>query len=107
MPAADVRNWDNRHHLHPWDAMWSFGAADRTVTAGGEGIYLYDDQGRLLCRYPAAAVPRLEGLVTGAQVLPTLGSGAIPPEVTTVSPRHARELTSADGELRFHSGPPG
>jgi hypothetical protein len=48
----------------------------------GDG--LYDDQGRLLCRYPAAAVPRLEGLVTGAQVLPTLGSGAIPPEVTTV-----------------------
>src|SRR6185436_5540275 len=48
----------------------------------GDG--LYDDQGRLLCRYPAAAVPRLEGLVTGAQVLPTLGSGAVPPEVTTV-----------------------
>ncbi len=48
----------------------------------GDG--LYDDQGRLLCRYPSAAVPRLEGLVTGAQVLPTLGSGAIPPEVTTV-----------------------
>ncbi|MFC7496389.1 MULTISPECIES: hypothetical protein [unclassified Nocardioides] len=48
----------------------------------GDG--LYDDQGRLLCRYPAAAVPRLEGLVTGQQVLPTLGSGAIPPEVVTV-----------------------
>jgi adenosylmethionine-8-amino-7-oxononanoate aminotransferase len=52
MSAADVRAWDNRHHLHLWDAMWSFGAADRTVTAGGQGIYLYDDQGRRLIDGP-------------------------------------------------------
>lgn len=48
----------------------------------GDG--LFDDEGRLLCRYPAAAVPQLSGLISGAQLLPTLGSGAIPPEVLTV-----------------------
>ena len=44
----------------------------------------YDDQGKLLCRYPRAAVTEIKGVITGAQVLPTLGNGATPPEVTTV-----------------------
>jgi hypothetical protein len=48
----------------------------------GDG--LFDSRGRLLCRYPRSAVPAWEGLVDGSVVLPTLGSGAIPPEVTTV-----------------------
>ncbi len=48
----------------------------------GDG--LFDSSGRLLCRYPRSAVPAWEGLVDGSTVLPTLGSGAIPPEVTTV-----------------------
>ena len=52
MSTADIRDWDNRHHLHPWDAMWSFGSADRTVTVRGEGIHLYDDRGRRLIDGP-------------------------------------------------------
>ncbi|MGE3292050.1 MAG: aminotransferase [Geminicoccaceae bacterium] len=52
MSAADIRAWDNQHHLHPWEAMWSFGGADRTVTSGGQGIYLYDDKGRRLIDGP-------------------------------------------------------
>ena len=48
----------------------------------GDG--LFNSEGKLLCRYPRAAVPRYTGLVEGAQVLPTLGSGAIPNEVVTV-----------------------
>lgn len=52
MSAADIRDWDNRHHLHPWDAMWSLGSADRTITSGGEGIYLFDDRGRRLIDGP-------------------------------------------------------
>ena len=52
MSAADIRDWDNRHHLHPWDAMWSLGAADRTITTGGDGIYLYDAHGRKLIDGP-------------------------------------------------------
>ncbi|HJQ03850.1 MAG TPA: hypothetical protein VJ872_00270 [Nocardioides sp.] len=56
----------------------------------GDG--LFDPQG-LLCRYPHQAVPHWQGLVSGAAVLPTLGSGAIPPEVTTV----VREAVLLDG----------
>ena len=52
MQTADIRAADNRHHLHPWDAMWSFGAADRTIAARGEGIYLYDERGRRLIDGP-------------------------------------------------------
>jgi len=48
----------------------------------GDG--LYDDQGRLGCRYPGAAVPGLDSVVDGATVLPTLGSGAVPDEVVVV-----------------------
>jgi len=48
----------------------------------GDG--LFNSEGKLLCRYPRAAVPRYAGLVDGALVLPTLGSGAVPKEVVTV-----------------------
>jgi hypothetical protein len=48
----------------------------------GDG--LFDAQGRLLCRYPRSAVPSWDGVVDGSAVLPSLGSGAVPAEVTTV-----------------------
>ncbi len=48
----------------------------------GDG--LFNSEGKLLCRYPRAAVPRYRGLVDGARVVPTLGSGAVPGEVLTV-----------------------
>ncbi|MDQ3385814.1 MAG: hypothetical protein M3503_07390, partial [Actinomycetota bacterium] len=48
----------------------------------GDGLFTSD--GKLLCRYPRAAVPRYKGLLDGSVVLPTLGSGAVPAEVLTV-----------------------
>ncbi len=48
----------------------------------GDG--LYDEGGRLRCRYPRECVPGLEGVVDGATVVPALGSGAVPEEVLTV-----------------------
>ncbi len=48
----------------------------------GDG--LYEDHGRLGCRYPGAAVPGVDGVVDGRTVLPTLGSGAVPDEVVVV-----------------------
>jgi adenosylmethionine-8-amino-7-oxononanoate aminotransferase len=44
-PAAAIREWDNQHFLHPWQSM---GVRDpnRVIAAGGQGIYLYDAQGR-------------------------------------------------------------
>lgn len=45
---------------------------------------LYDDDGRLRCRYPNEAVKGITGVVNARDLVPTLGSGAIPPEVVTV-----------------------
>ncbi len=45
---------------------------------------LYDDEGRLRCRYPNEAVKSIKGVVNGKDLVPTLGSGAIPGEVLTV-----------------------
>ena len=38
--AATIRDYDNRHYLHPWDAMWLRGRAVRTISARAEGIYV-------------------------------------------------------------------
>ena len=51
----------------------------------------------LRCRYPGEVVSASEGVVEGGVVVPTLGSGAIPPEVT----RLVREATLLDG---YHHG---
>lgn len=48
----------------------------------GDG--LYDDAGILRCRYPGEAVPGIEGTVEGALLVPTLGNGAVPPEVVSL-----------------------
>lgn len=45
---------------------------------------LYDDEGRLRCRYPNEAIKEIKGVISAAQLVPTLGSGAIPAEVLTV-----------------------
>ena len=42
---CDIREWDNRNLLHPWDTLGG-SAADRTIAARGEGIYLIDPEGR-------------------------------------------------------------
>ncbi|WP_426560707.1 hypothetical protein ACPPVT_12555 [Angustibacter sp. McL0619] len=56
----------------------------------GDG--LFDSQG-LRCRYPNEVTTTIEGVVDGAAILATLGSGAIPPEVTRV----VREAVVLDG----------
>ena len=45
---------------------------------------LHDDNGRLRCRYPSEAVKGIKGVVKAKDLVPTLGSGAIPPEVLTL-----------------------
>jgi hypothetical protein len=49
-----------------------------------QGDGLYDDKGLLRCRYPRECVAAWRGVVTGAAVVPSLGSGAVPAEVLTV-----------------------
>ena len=48
----------------------------------GDG--LYDDSGRLRCRYPRECVPAWEGVVSGEVVVPSIGSRAVPDEVLPV-----------------------
>ena len=50
--AATIRDYDNRHYLHPWDAMWLRGEANRTISARAEGIYVYDPDGKRLIDGP-------------------------------------------------------
>ncbi len=43
---------DNRHFLHPWEDLGLLGQNERTVAAGGEGIYLNDSLGNKLIDGP-------------------------------------------------------
>lgn len=56
----------------------------------GDGLY---DDGKLRCRFPGEVKARFRGPVDGATILPTLGNGAIPAEVT----RLVREAIVYDG----------
>ncbi|MGV8849293.1 MAG: hypothetical protein ACOH16_07085 [Propionibacteriaceae bacterium] len=56
----------------------------------GDGLY---DNGKLRCRFPAEVKARFKGAIDGATILPTLGNGAIPPEVLRV----VREAIVYDG----------
>lgn len=60
----------------------------------GDGLH---QDGVLRCRYPGEALPAIDGVVDGRTVVPTLGNGAIPPEVTRI----VREATLLDG---YHHG---
>ncbi len=44
-PAEAVRQWDNRHFLHPWQSMGT-DDPNRVIAARAEGIYLFDPDGR-------------------------------------------------------------
>lgn len=45
---------------------------------------LYDDEGKLRCRFPNEAVKGIKGVIEAADLVPSLGSGALPEEVLTV-----------------------
>ena len=40
-----IRDWDNRHFLHPWEGMADIGENDRTFAQGGQGIYVTNASG--------------------------------------------------------------
>ena len=60
--------------------------ARRSLRHGGDGRASAD--GTLHCRYPAQVIRAIDQLITGAELLPTLGTAALPDEVTLL----AREL---------------
>ena len=50
--AAAIRDYDNRHYQHPWQAMWLTDGADRTISARAENIYVYTPDGKRLIDGP-------------------------------------------------------
>lgn len=50
--AATIRDYDNRHFLHPWEMMSNLGGANRTISTRAEGIHIYDETGRRLIDGP-------------------------------------------------------
>ena len=62
-------------------------------SARHHGDGMFDDQGLLRCRFPGEVSPSIDGTLDGRTVLPTLGSGAVPSEVTRV----VREAILCDG----------
>lgn len=44
--SAMIAEYDSRHYLHPWEAMESYGNANRFIATKAEGIYVYDQNGR-------------------------------------------------------------
>lgn len=47
-----VRDWDNAHFLHPWEAMEDHGRNERTFAESASGIYVRDEKGRNLIDGP-------------------------------------------------------
>lgn len=41
-----IRDWDNSHFLHPWEAMEDHGRNDRTFAERAKGIHVIDEAGR-------------------------------------------------------------
>ena len=50
--ATTIRDYDNRHYLHPWEAMWPTDGANRTISARAENIYVYTPDGKRLIDGP-------------------------------------------------------
>ncbi len=47
-----IRDWDNAHFLHPWEAMEDHGRNERTFVESASGIHVRDETGRRLIDGP-------------------------------------------------------
>lgn len=60
------------------------GLRDARPSLRHHGDGLHDATGRLRCRYPSEVGQQYKGVLRGSDLVPTLGSGAIPPEVLRI-----------------------
>jgi hypothetical protein len=110
-PATDTRNQPGEELIErpaqrryvPSDPVLAVSGAGRNLRHGGDGRWSTD--GRLGVRRPSHVAQDYAGLVRGSDVLPSLGSGALPPEtlalareVIMLSPHLASWLARAAGE---------
>ena len=78
-----------RYHF-PTDPLVGVRGAGRSLRHGGDGRGSSD--GKLGCRWPQHTITDVQGVVSGEELLPALGSGAIPGEVLSL----AREAALLD-----------
>ena len=50
--AADIRQFDNRNHVHPWHPV-GMEDANFMIATEGDGIHLFDTEGRKYIDGPA------------------------------------------------------
>jgi len=97
----------------PTDPLVAVQGPARSLRHGGDGRDSAD--GKLGCRWPTQVISDVQGLLSGSQLIPSLGSGAIPEEVLPLvrevllhDPYHLGWLTAAapltDGTLRAAAG---
>jgi hypothetical protein len=92
----------------PTDPLVAVQGPARSLRHGGDGRGSAD--GKLSCRWPTQVISQVQGLLSGSQLIPSLGSGAIPEEVLPLArevllhdPYHVAWLTVAapiDDSLR-------
>ncbi|MGZ8491023.1 MAG: hypothetical protein ACXWZS_02335 [Gemmatirosa sp.] len=68
--------------FRPLPPMLAIRGAHPSHRHHGDG--LFDSEGRLRCRYPRECVPGWTGVVRGQDVVPSIGSGAVPPEMLAI-----------------------
>ena len=44
--SENIQNWDNSHFVHPWEGVKNLGKNQRTIIEKGEGVYLFDQDGK-------------------------------------------------------------
>ena len=83
--AREVRQAAPRFYT-PLEPLVAVRGARRSLRHGGDGRASGD--GKLHCRYPAQVIRAIDQVIEGAEILATLGTAAVPDEVTLL----AREL---------------
>ncbi|GAB3002908.1 hypothetical protein [Saccharothrix stipae] len=91
--VREVRQPAPRFH-RPLEPVVAVRGPRRSLRHGGDGRFSPD--GNLLCRWPSQVVEGYAQLVDGARLLPSVGSGAVPPEVDAL----AREALTQSPYLR-------
>ena len=97
----------------PTDPLVAVEGPARSLRHGGDGRGSAD--GKLGCRWPAQVITHVQGLLSGSQLIPSLGNGSIPEEVLPLArevvlhdPYHLGWLTAAaqvpDESLRANAG---
>ena len=85
VPAAQARDVTRPapRWFVPADPMVAVRGAGRSLRHGGDGRMSQD--GKLRCRYPSQVIRAIDQVVEGAELLPSLGTAALPDEVALLA----------------------